>query len=217
MGLGAAVAFTASLPGFWSLFFVLISSPRSIAETGLFQPMRQHRPDPGIKLDAAAAIRCGTQQQRLPAPAQVAAEAGKEGRTKRCRKGVQKRGAGKGAQTKGRRQRHVLKNTQSKTDGQIKRPGPMQHWARPDDFSCPLIQAGKPSNHLDFRCARAFLPVCSHERDALVFFQCLMAGALNFTIVGKEILAAGLRHDKAEALIVVEPLHNTDFCFQCRS
>ena len=33
----------------------------------------------------------------------------------------------------------------------------------------------------------------------------------------EEVFATQLRHDKAEALVVVEPLHNTSFNFQCKS
>ena len=44
-----------------------------------------------------------------------------------------------------------------------------------------------------------------------------MTRALDFAVVREEVLAARLGHDEAEALVVVEPLHDTVFCFQCQS
>ena len=56
-----------------------------------------------------------------------------------------------------------------------------------------------------------------YKRNSLIFFEAFMAGALNFAVVSEEVLATRLGHDKAEALFIIEPLHDTDFCFQCKS
>ena len=56
-----------------------------------------------------------------------------------------------------------------------------------------------------------------YKRNALVFFEGFMASALDFAVVSEEVFATRLGHDKAEAFVVVKPLHNTDFCFQCKS
>lgn len=78
-------------------------------------------------------------------------------------------------------------------------------------------QVKRSLENLDLRSARTFLSAANDERDALVFFESLVTRALNFTVVREEVFAAELGHDEAEALVVVEPLHNTSFCFQCLS
>ena len=79
----------------------------------------------------------------------------------------------------------------------------------------PRKQAGR-SNHVDLRCARALLALPDNKRNALIFFKGLMTRALNFAEMSEEVLASRLGHDKAETLVVVEPLHDTEFCFQCK-
>lgn len=71
--------------------------------------------------------------------------------------------------------------------------------------------------HYDLRRARAFLPLSGYEGDALVFFESFMPSALNFAEMCEEVFATRLRHDETEALVVVEPLHDTYFCLQCKS
>lgn len=72
-------------------------------------------------------------------------------------------------------------------------------------------------NRFDHRRRGAFLPLTGHEGDALVLFQRFVAITLNFREMGEEVFATQLRHDKAEALVVVEPLHDTSFNLQCKS
>lgn len=71
--------------------------------------------------------------------------------------------------------------------------------------------------HDDLRRAGTFLALADDERDALVLFQGLVASALNFAEVCEEVFSAIFRHDEAEALLVVKPLHDTCFCFQSKS
>lgn len=71
--------------------------------------------------------------------------------------------------------------------------------------------------HDDLRRAGAFLALTNHERDALILFQGFVASALNFAEVCEEVFSAIFRHDEAEALLVVKPLHDTSFCFQSKS
>lgn len=44
-----------------------------------------------------------------------------------------------------------------------------------------------------------------------------MACALDVAVVCEKIFATGLGHDEAESFVIVEPFHDTDFCFQCIS
>ncbi len=44
-----------------------------------------------------------------------------------------------------------------------------------------------------------------------------MTVALDVAVVCEKVLAAGFRRDKAESLVIVEPFHDTNFCFQCKS
>ena len=44
-----------------------------------------------------------------------------------------------------------------------------------------------------------------------------MAIALDVAVVCEMVLSAEFRRDKAESLVVVEPFHNTKFCFQYKS
>jgi len=69
----------------------------------------------------------------------------------------------------------------------------------------------------DLRRAGAFLPLADYKRYTLVFLESLVASALNFAEMCKEILSAKFGHDKSEAFVVIEPLHDTCFCFQCKS
>lgn len=78
-------------------------------------------------------------------------------------------------------------------------------------------QASRGSNDLDLGSARAFLANASNEGNALVLLQRFKPRALNFTVVREEVFTTILRHDEAEAFFVIEPLHNTNFCFQCMS
>ncbi len=78
-------------------------------------------------------------------------------------------------------------------------------------------QASRGSNDLDLGSARAFLTNASNEGNALVLLQRFKPRTLNFTVVREEVFTATLRHDEAEAFFVIEPLHNTNFCFQCMS
>ncbi len=70
---------------------------------------------------------------------------------------------------------------------------------------------------MDLGSARAFLAYACNEGNALVFFKRFKPRALNFTVVCEEVFTATLRHDEAEAFFVIEPLHDTNFCFQCMS
>lgn len=72
-------------------------------------------------------------------------------------------------------------------------------------------------DYLYVRSLWAFLAFGCDEGNALVLFEAFMAGALNFAVMRKEILAAGFGHDKAKPFVVVEPLHDANFCFQCKS
>src|SRR5690606_36336931 len=94
--------------------------------------------------------------------------------------------------------------------GPIKKAVPLVSKGRPYWLLPACGFAGGESEHLNLRCTRAFLPHACNERDALVFFQGFVSSALNFTVVCEEVLAARLGHDKAEAFLVVEPLHNTE-------
>src|SRR5918999_1367124 len=67
----------------------------------------------------------------------------------------------------------------------------------------------RPLQRLDVGRRRAFLPLRHVERDLLAVFQRLEARTLDRAVMGKEILAAVIRRDEAEALRVVEPLHGT--------
>ena len=78
-------------------------------------------------------------------------------------------------------------------------------------------QASKGSNDLDLGSARAFLASACNEGNSLVLVKRLKPRTLNFTVVCEEVFTAALRHDEAEAFFVIEPLHNTNFCFQCMS
>ena len=55
------------------------------------------------------------------------------------------------------------------------------------------------------------------ERHTLVLFKRLVAITLNLRVMREEVFTAQLRHDEAEAFVVVEPLHNTSFNLQCKS
>src|SRR5918999_1560234 len=67
----------------------------------------------------------------------------------------------------------------------------------------------RPLQRLDVGRRRAFLPLRHVERDLLAVFQRFEARSLDRAVMGKEILAAVIRRDEAEALRVVEPLHGT--------
>ena len=72
-------------------------------------------------------------------------------------------------------------------------------------------------DHRDLRRARALLPLTFHEGDVLVLLKSLVASTLNFAEVREKILSTVVWCDEAEALVVVEPLHDACFCFQCES
>ncbi|MNY40944.1 hypothetical protein D3C86_1757230 [compost metagenome] len=59
--------------------------------------------------------------------------------------------------------------------------------------------------------------MAGHERYALVLFKRFVPITLNFRVMREEVLTAKLRRDKAVALVVVKPLHNTSFNLQCKS
>lgn len=61
------------------------------------------------------------------------------------------------------------------------------------------------------------MSLAGDERHTLVLFQRFVPATLNLRVMSEEVLPAQLRHDKAEALVVVEPLHNTSFNIQCKS
>ena len=84
-------------------------------------------------------------------------------------------------------------------------------------LSARQFRRAERSNHLNIGRLRAFLPLRCHERNSLVLFEAFMPGALNIAVVSEEVLATRLGRNKAEAFVVVEPLHDTDFCFQCMS
>ncbi len=44
-----------------------------------------------------------------------------------------------------------------------------------------------------------------------------MTIALDVAVVCEMVLAAGFRRDEAESLFIVEPFHDTKFCFQGKS
>lgn len=79
------------------------------------------------------------------------------------------------------------------------------------------LRASCRLNRFDHRRRGAFLPLTGHEGDTLVLFQRFVAITLNFREMGEEVFATQLRHDKAEALVVVKPLHDTSFNLQCKS
>src|SRR5262245_46588796 len=62
---------------------------------------------------------------------------------------------------------------------------------------------------LDVGCRRTLLALRHVERYLLSLFQRLVARHLDRRVMGKEILAAVIRGDEAEAFRVVEPLHGT--------
>lgn len=79
------------------------------------------------------------------------------------------------------------------------------------------MQARYCLEHYDLRRAGAFLPLADYKRDTLVLFESPMTRALNFAEVSEEVFAAGFRRDKAKSFVIVEPLHDAGFCFQCKS
>ena len=97
-----------------------------------------------------------------------------------------------------------------------KRPISIKKSALPETTPLPIMGRNL-SNQLDLSGARAFSPLARNKRHALVLFERLVPTALNFAVVREKILTAMLRHDKAEAFVVVEPLHNTSFNLQCKS
>ena len=78
-------------------------------------------------------------------------------------------------------------------------------------------KASRGSNDLDLGSARAFLASACNERNSLVLVKRLKPSTLNFTVVCEEVFTATFRCDEAEAFFVIEPLHDTNFCFQCMS
>lgn len=101
-----------------------------------------------------------------------------------------------------------------------KRKGRSRCFIGPASTKLAPVYSNRADKHLDnlnFRDARPFLTSSGYERDTLILFESLVSGALDFGIVSKEILPAKFRHDKAEAFVVIEPLHYTCFCFQCKS
>ncbi len=78
-------------------------------------------------------------------------------------------------------------------------------------------KASRGSNDLDLGSARAFLASACNERNSLILFERFKPSTLNFTVVCEEVFTATFRCDEAEAFFVVEPLHDTNFCFQCMS
>ncbi len=70
-----------------------------------------------------------------------------------------------------------------------------------------------PSAHgSDVGSLRALGALGDFELHVLVLGQGLEAAALDFTEVGKEILAAVVGGDEAEALAFVEPFHDAGLC-----
>jgi len=101
-----------------------------------------------------------------------------------------------------------------------KGPNPLFQRIRPHLLGASPLALGQASqflNRFDHCRLRTFLTLAGDERHALVLFQRFMPATLNFGVMSEEVLTALLRHDKAEALVVVEPLHNTSFNLQCKS
>lgn len=102
---------------------------------------------------------------------------------------------------------------------QIKNPTPMfqRSRARPATYLAIRPWMGERSDHSNLRSARALGPASRNERHSLILFKRFVTVAMNFAVVREEILATELRHDETKALVIVEPLHDTGFCFQYSS
>lgn len=86
------------------------------------------------------------------------------------------------------------------------------------DSLAPAVKAGaNASNNLDHSGLRALLSFSSDERNALILFKRFVARALDFAIVREKVFAAGFGRNKAKSFVIVEPFHDANFCFQCKS
>src|SRR5438874_12262695 len=73
------------------------------------------------------------------------------------------------------------------------------------------------SNHADVRGRRALGAIRQLELHALVFLERLVSAHLDLAVVGEDILAAAVRGDEAEPLLVAEPFHDACDHFNCLS
>src|SRR5258708_23069761 len=71
--------------------------------------------------------------------------------------------------------------------------------------SCRIVRGS--AHRLDLRCLLALGAFLHLELDLLVLLEGLEAGALDLGEMGKEVVAAAVGFDEAEAFGVVEPLH----------
>ena len=90
-------------------------------------------------------------------------------------------------------------------------------WGSASTIRSTRRTGGSGSENRDHGSLRAFLPLLGYKRHTLVFFEALVTLTLDVAVVREKVFAAGLRHDEAVALFVVEPFHDTDFCFQSNS